>query len=237
MNIIITMAGKGTRFSGFRENLPKHMLSIVGKSMFEWAISSLKNFFSEHFIFIALNYADNEKFIEDKCKKLGINSYDTILINQTTGGQAETALLAEHTISNKEEPIIIYNIDTYVESDALTPSDLRGDGCVPCFKAEGTHWSFVEFGPDMLIEKITEKVRISEYGSIGLYYFKSFERFKQAVHSYYSGTTFTGEKYVAPVYNDLIIKGEKVYALVIDPKKVHVLGTPVEVEEFEKAFR
>jgi NDP-sugar pyrophosphorylase family protein len=237
MEIIITMAGKGSRFSGFREELPKHMLPILGKTMFEWAVSSLKNFFSEHFIFIALDYADNKSFIREKCKALGINNFSIILIKETTSGQAETALFSEKAIADKGAPIIIYNIDTFVERDSLKPSDFKGDGCVPCFKAEGNQWSFAEFDSNMLIKNITEKVRISDYCSIGLYYFKSFERFRQAFNKYYALKNSAKERYVAPVYNDLLINGEKVYATVIDSKKVHVLGTPAEVEKFEKTFR
>ena len=40
------------------------------------------------------------------------------------------------------------------------------------------------------------------------------------------------EKYVAPLYNYLLSKGGEIYISDVNPKKVHVLGTPKELEEF-----
>ena len=41
-----------------------------------------------------------------------------------------------------------------------------------------------------------------------------------------------GEKYVAPLYDYMLSQGGKIYISNINPKKVHVLGTPEELQAF-----
>ena len=43
-----------------------------------------------------------------------------------------------------------------------------------------------------------------------------------------------GEKYVAPLYNYLLEKGGEIFIADIPSERVHVLGTPEELEEFVK---
>ena len=40
------------------------------------------------------------------------------------------------------------------------------------------------------------------------------------------------EKYIAPLYNYMIEKGRSVTISLVDERKVHVLGTPEELQEF-----
>ncbi|MCX6709721.1 MAG: glycosyltransferase family 2 protein [Candidatus Woesearchaeota archaeon] len=233
INIIITMAGQGKRFLGFREALPKHMIKVKGKTMFEWALSTLRDFFNCNFIFVALDLPKNAEFINEKCETLGIKKRKVILLKEPTSGQAETALKAEQAELNPDEPIIIYNIDTYVEQGEIKKEDIKGDGWIPSFPAKGAHWSFVEFDRNMRLKKIAEKERISEFGTIGLYYFKSFSLFKHSVNEYYKKNSHI-ERYVAPVYNELLKGNKEVYVKLIPSEKVHVIGTPDELAAFEK---
>lgn len=231
INVIITMAGEGIRFKKAGYSIPKHMIKIKDKTMFEWAMLTLKDFYDEKFIFVTLEKNNDLSFINEKCELLCIKKRKIIPIGNVTSGQAETVLKAEKEI-NLDEPILIYNVDTYVEPYELRKTDVRGYGFVPCFKANGTHWSFVKFDSNKRIFNITEKVRISEYGSIGLYYFSSFSLFRKCFGEYYPRES--KEKYIAPIYNILIKDNKQVYTSILDSKKVHVLGTPEEVKSFEE---
>jgi len=233
-NIIITMAGEGSRFkkAGFDE--PKHMIEVKGKTLFEWAILSLKNFFDEKFIFITRKHHNTTDFIKKKCADLGIKDFAIKELDYLTEGQASTVLKSEELIPDLNEEIIIYNIDTFVEPDQLHPKDIKGDGWVPAFKAEGDRWSFVKFDSDEKVTKVTEKIRISNFGTIGLYYFKSFNLFKKIYEEY--NFEEIKEKYIAPIYNKLINKNLKVHTEILDNSSVHVLGTPEDVVEFWPEF-
>jgi hypothetical protein len=157
-------------------------------------------------------------------------------IGYLTDGQATTVMEAEKLITNLDEEIIIYNIDTYVEAKELKPQHIRGDGWIPVFKAKGNHWSFVKFKAAKRVTEITEKNKISPYGSIGLYYFKSFSLFKTAYHKHYQQAN-SNEKYIAPIYNILLQENKEVYAEVLNKNRVHVLGSPKEVKIFRDAAR
>ena len=235
MNIIITMAGEGKRFRNGGYMIPKHMIEVKGKSMFEWAMLTLKDFYDEHFVFITLAKNKDGEFIKLKCDLLGIKKRNIVPIDKVTSGQAETVLKSKNVLSNLEEPILIYNIDTYVEPDQIRKDIIKGDGWIPSFKAEGLHWSFVKFDETLKVQEVTERIRISNYASIGMYYFKSFNLFEEAFTKYYNKETPLPEKYIAPIYTFLINHNRDVFTTLLDSAKVHVLGTPEEVELFKES--
>jgi dTDP-glucose pyrophosphorylase len=232
MNIIITMAGEGSRFKAAGYTAPKFRVEVRGLTLFEWSVRSLQNFYPSHFIFIAQKTDDAKSFIKDRCDALGVRSYTIEELNGPTAGQAETVLKAENILSDSERPLLIYNIDTSVDPSALQPSLISGDGWVPSFKCEGTHWSFVDFDCAYRVTNIKEKERISEFGTIGLYYFSSFTLFRECFRRCsYSGYK---ERYVAPLYAEMLKMPQKlVMTTVIPSHMVHPLGTPEEVRRFE----
>lgn len=132
--------------------------------------------------------------------------------------------------------MIVYNIDTYVEPDAINYKDFKGQGFIPCFNAPGEHWSFVRVDGENKAKEIREKVKISDNCTIGLYYFKSCKLYKTLYNEYYKDNSRLekNEKYIAPLYNQMLNIGMDVYINNIPFDKVHVLGTPEEVEIFRK---
>lgn len=240
MDVVITMGGLGSRFRKCGYNVPKYMISAKGKTLFEWSMISLEGFRDvvDTYIFIAMqDEACNVKeFIENKCIEMKIPNYNIIVLDYLTDGQATTAMLAEK-YWNINNALLIYNIDTYVEANVMNSAELRGDGFIPCFQAEGDHWSFVRLDENEKVVEIKEKQRISNYCTLGAYYFKSCGLYKRLYEEYYSNTQnlINGEKYVAPLYDYLLFQGGEIYISDIDPDKVHVLGTPEELELFIKS--
>lgn len=237
LDIVITMGGLGNRFRECGYDLPKYMIEAKGKTLFEWSLQSLTGFSKivDQYIFIAMKdkKVDVEEFIKDKCDFLGIYRYQIIIIDYLTDGQATTAMLAER-YWKEENALLIYNIDTYVESGEMNSTELKGDGFIPCFDAEGEHWSFVRIDESGKAIEVKEKQRISGNCTLGAYYFKSCNLYKNLYTEYYSNESncVNGEKYVAPLYNLLIEKSGNVYISLIDSTKVHVLGTPKELSDF-----
>lgn len=235
MNIIITMAGEGRRFKEIGITTPKHMIAVKGKTLFEWAMFSLENFYDKQFIFITQKDYNAGPFILEKSQSLGIKKIYIQELGVITKGQAETALAAGEVISDQNEEIMIYNIDTYVEPHQLKPEHIKGDGWVPAFEAEGERWSFVKIDKDFRVIDVTEKIRISNYATIGLYYFKSFKLYQRL----YSEYTFDNkkERYIAPLYSLMIHdRTFSIYSHIIDKNAVHVLGTPEDIKQFDPGF-
>lgn len=136
---------------------------------------------------------------------------------------------------NENNGLLIYNIDTYVEAGEMNYQELKGDGFIPCFKAQGDHWSFVRLDENGKVVEIKEKKRISNYCTLGAYYFKSCKLYQDLYNEYYGvkrDDLVNGEKYVSPLYDYLLTKNGEIYISDVNPEKVHVLGTPEELKQF-----
>lgn len=240
MTIVITMAGLGSRFRKAGYNVPKYRIPAHGKTLFEWSMESLKDFYAEDnsYIFIVRTEDDSSRFIKDTCEKIGINKVTVVEIDYLTDGQATTAMLAA-PYWEKNTELMIYNIDTYVEAYEMKRSQIDGDGFIPCFHAPGDHWSFVKLDDAGNAVEVREKVRISDNCTLGAYYFKTCALYEQLYKEYYSLSEHLekGEKYVAPLYNYLISKGGSVKISIVNFDKVHVLGTPEELQVFIDEYK
>lgn len=240
MEIVITMAGLGSRFKKAGFKVPKYMIEACGKTLFEWSMESLSGFYAEKntYFFIVRKEDNAAEFIAEKCSRLGMKHMHLIELEKQTDGQATTAMLAKH-VWNKNEELLIYNIDTYVEAGEMHTEQIAGDGFIPCFHADGEHWSFVQLAADGKAVEVREKQRISDNCTLGAYYFKSCALYEQLYREYYSRNEHLekGEKYVAPLYNYLIQKGGEVRISIVNEKKVHVLGTPEELQVFINEYQ
>ena len=238
IDIVITMGGLGSRFRKAGYTVPKYMIEAKGRTLFEWSLISLEGYRdrADKYIFIAMKDETNdvEGFIMDKCRELGIREPGVILLDYLTDGQATTAMLAAK-YWDREHALLIYNIDTYVEAGEMNSGELKGDGFIPCFRAEGDHWSFVRLDDEGRVAEIKEKKRISDHCTLGAYYFKTCGLYEDLYNEYYRDSErelVNGEKYVAPLYDHLLSKGGEIYISDISPDKVHVLGTPEELKVF-----
>ena len=239
MQIVITMAGLGSRFRKAGYTVPKYEITVRGKSLFYWSMESLRGFFDprNEYYFIVRSEDNAGDFIKKEWESITGSSEHCRIIElaEPTDGQATTAMRAS-AYWDKDDSLLIYNIDTYVEAGQMKSADIEGDGFIPCFKAEGDHWSFVEIGSDGNATEVREKERISDNCTLGAYYFKTCRLFEQMYEQYYadSSNMERGEKYVAPLYNHMISLGMKVRICLVDPGSVHVLGTPEELEAFSE---
>ncbi len=235
MQIIITMAGLGTRFRKAGYNCPKYMIEAKGKTLFEWSMDSLLDYNGHVSKYILVVRADDNAgaFIRQKCDKYGIHNVELVELDHMTDGQATTCMLAI-PYCDPEDSIMVYNIDTYVEPYEMKYEDISGAGHIPCFHAEGDHWSFVRLDGQKQVVEVREKLRISDNCTLGAYYFSSAKLYKNLYNEFYADDSRMekNEKYIAPLYNHMIEKGMQVTISVVNTDKVHVLGTPEELEAF-----
>ncbi len=235
MTIIVTMAGLGSRFKEAGYKVPKYMITAKGKTLFEWSMDSLVGYnkIVDKYIFVVRKEDNSKEFISEQCKKYGIDNFYVLEIDELTDGQATTCMLAI-PYCNKENSIMIYNIDTYVEPYEMKLEDISGEGYIPCFHAEGEHWSFAKLDENGKVIEVREKQRISDNCTLGAYYFSSANLYEKIYNEYYSNINNLEkkEKYIAPLYNYMIKKNMDVRISIIDANKVHVLGTPEELLKF-----
>lgn len=236
MKVVVTMAGEGSRFKDAGVDEEKYRLVVRDRTMFEWAMTSLSAFFDEEFVFVTRESHHAVPFLDEQCESIGIDRFEVVELDYLTSGQATTAIEAGQCVDD-DDAVAIYNIDTYVEEGYLSPEALTGDGCIPVFGADGGSWSFVALDEDGTVVEVAEKEPISTLASLGLYYFERWADFRTAFEA--AGDRVEddyGERYVAPMYNNLIDRGLNVTVSRIPRTAVHILGTPADVRAFDPGF-
>lgn len=237
MAVVVTMAGAGSRFRKAGYDVPKFMIEVRGKSLFEWSMDSLGDYFkhASRVVFVMRAEDRARDYVLSECERLSIPNPQIIELKEQTDGQATSCLMACDLCAS-EESLMVYNIDTYVEPGELLYSDISGDGHIPCFHAPGDHWSFVKVDSAGEVVEVREKDRISDNCTLGAYWFSSVALYRELYGEYYSDSKHIekGERYIAPLYNHMISRGEKVTISIVDEQKVHVLGTPEELDEFAR---
>ena len=232
------MAGFGSRFSDAGYAVPKYEIVVHGRTLFEWSLLSLKQFLDDgsNVVFIVRKAQNAVAFIDSECLRMGLSKYRVVELDSPTDGQATTALMAGSALTDPESPFLVYNIDTFVYPAVLNPSDVKGQGWVPCFAGLGDHWSFAKLGPSGNVIELAEKRRISNHATVGLYYFESFSMFEKLYNRFFDGLESDAlpEKYIAPMYNGIINDGMEVFIQELPYNSVHCLGTPAEVKVFEE---
>lgn len=156
-------------------------------------------------------------------------------MDEVTRGQAETVYLSL-SACNDQEPLVIFNIDTYFQSATLERKLLsaNNDGVLGYFESIENRFSFASLDEDgQYVTNVQEKEVISSYALTGLYTFTKVADFKETFEYHEKNNLTTkGEFYIAPMYNYLIQAGKK---YVLDKADRHViLGTPNEYEHFLK---
>jgi len=236
-NIVITMAGRGSRFYDAGYTVPKYEIMAHGRSLFDWSMLSLRNFLTaeSRVIFVCLAENNSGEYVRSRCKQLGLEDVHIVELDALTDGQA-TSAYCSRALWHEDAPLLIYNIDTYVEPAVLNPADIRtgSDGWVPCFQVPGAHWSFVKLGDDGWAVDLAEKTRISDHASIGLYWFAHSGRYAQLYDRFFAdeNNLVRGERYIAPLYRQLLAEEGKVSISDLPVESVHVLGTPAELDQF-----
>jgi hypothetical protein len=230
------MAGMGSRFSKAGYTRPKYEIEALGHPLFDWSMFSLDAFRESGwtFQFAARSGLDAEAFIMGRAEALGLACSDVLILDDVTDGQATTALMLARS-APADAPFAIYNIDTFVAPGKMRPpAPGTCAGWIPCFPAPGDGWSFARTDTDGRVLEVREKARISDHATVGLYWFDSARQYIETYETYYGveGREEKGERYVAPLYNQLISDGLEVRIAELALEDVGMLGTPEQVASF-----
>jgi NDP-sugar pyrophosphorylase family protein len=237
LNIVVPMAGRGSRFAevGFRD--PKPLIPIHGMPMIELVIRNLTPRQPHRFTFICLR-EHVEAFALDR--KLGACTpgAEVVLIDGVTAGAACTVLLAPARIDNAD-PVMIANCDQWcdvsIDDYLATMERDRADGLIMTMTADDPKWSFVRLGPGGTPIEVVEKKVVSHEATVGLYNYRHGRDFVQAARAMIAADEkVNGEFYVAPVYNRLIQAGRRIALHNIGGvfAGMYGLGTPADLEKF-----
>jgi UDP-N-acetylglucosamine diphosphorylase / glucose-1-phosphate thymidylyltransferase / UDP-N-acetylgalactosamine diphosphorylase / glucosamine-1-phosphate N-acetyltransferase / galactosamine-1-phosphate N-acetyltransferase len=236
INIVIPMAGEGSRFKKAGYAKPKPFIDVLGKPMISRVIENL-NFPDAKYILIARKeHLDAE---QDLVKEIEAKYNATfIAIDKLTEGTACTVLFARSFINNST-PLLIANSDQIVNSSIAAyindAMQKQLDGSILTFedKELNPKWSFAKIDANGLVTEVKEKEAISQYATVGIYYFGTGAAFVNgAVDMIVRNDRVNNEFYTCPVYNYLIADKAKVGIYNIEFEQMYGTGTPEDLDKY-----
>lgn len=229
MYLVLTMAGRYSRFVNEGYKLPKYLLPWGNKTILEEILTQLlkDGIFSN--VLIVANKRDDiyMPHVRAVLKSLGLSPEQSMLMVSDTKGQAETAFLGVQHINSIERttdsPIIFHNIDTILYNRSMKQAlqALKiNDGYIDVFKSSSHAYSYVLTENDQVVD-LAEKVVISNQATSGLYGFSSTESFL----NHYNPE----DDYISEVYQKMLSEGKSIEISNLHSEQdTIVLGTPTE---------
>lgn len=231
MNVLIPMAGAGSRFAAAGYTFPKPLIEIQGKPMIQVVVENLN--IDARYIYL-VQKEHYEKYNLKQFLNLLTPNCEIVQVDGITEGAACTTLLAADLI-NTDEPLVIANSDQFAVWNSNTfmysVSADNIDGGILTFKATHPKWSFARTDERGFVAEVAEKKPISDNATVGIYYWKKGSDYvKYADYMIANDTRVNNEFYVCPVFNEAIRDGKKIRIYPIE--KMYGLGTPEDLNTF-----
>ena len=236
MNIVIPMAGHGSRFSTAGYVKQKPFIDINGKPMIERVMENLSYPEAKFFLIARKEQLEAERELVVRLEEM-YNAH-FIEIDKITEGTACTVLFAAKFIDN-DSPLLIANSDQLV--DISVPAFIDDcfsrnlDGSILCFNDidRNPKWSFAKINDKGLVTEVKEKEAISTNATVGIYLFRKGKLFvDSAINMIINNDRVNNEFYTCPVYNYMIREGGKIGIFEIPSRAMHGLGTPEDLEAY-----
>lgn len=233
MNVLIPMAGAGSRFQQAGYTFPKPLIDVRGKPMIQVVVENLN--VEATYIYV-VQKEHRATYNLDTLLNLITPGCKIVEVDGITEGAACTTLLAKEYINN-HEPLLIANSDQFVEWDSnefmykMVEQNL--DGGIVSFKATHPKWSFAKIDNRGYVTEVAEKNPISDIATVGIYYWKrgiDYVRFAEQMIE--KNIRVNNEFYVCPVFNEAIKDGYRIKTF--DIAKMWGLGTPEDLDIFSR---
>lgn len=234
LNIVIPMAGLGSRFANVGYKLPKPLIDVNGKPMIQVVVENMN--INAHYIFIAMKQHVDKYDVEKTVKEITCNNYTLHTIDELTEGSACTVLKVRDIIDN-DNPMMLANSDQYLEWDPyeFLVQSQGVDGLISCFEADHPKWSYAKTDASGIVTEVAEKKVISNLATTGLYYFAKGSQFVRCADSMIAKNIRTNnEFYNCPIYNEVIAEGGVVKTHMCE--NMSGLGTPEDLDIYLQNF-
>ena len=239
LQIVVPMAGRGSRFANAGYTTPKPLIPVGGRPMIQWIIDNIRPNRPHQFTFICLaEHLEKYPEVPAELKRIcpGCN---IIPVRAVTEGAACTVLLAKQII-NSDDPLMIANSDQIVDldiNDYLAAADSPGvGGLIMTFWADHPKWSYCRMRADGTVSEVLEKQVVSNEATVGIYNFRKGRDYVRAAEQMIAkNLRVNGEFYVAPTYNQLIEEGARVITMKTgeERKGMYGLGIPEDLDFFK----
>jgi len=206
MQVIIPLAGKGTRLRPHTHLVPKPMLKVAGRPVMDWVMDRLGGLDVSELIFITghlkeqveayarSRYAYPSRFIEQKVQD----------------GTAGAVNLARPFVTG---PVMIIFVDTVFEADLTLVNRSDADGIIWAKEVEdyqrfGVVVTDAEGYMTRIVEKPSEPV--SKLANIGLYFIRDVAALWQGIDHVLAQPQNKGEYYLTDAFQWMIEHGRRI---------------------------
>lgn len=233
-NIVIPMAGAGSRFSDAGYVEPKPFIGVCGVVMIERVLDNLKMDNARYILIARDEHLASEKAAFERLREK--YNCEILTVDKLTEGAACTILLSCWFINN-DEPLLLANSDQIVEMDMgdfINDSiERKLDGSILTFPASHSKWSYAKIDGNGHLAELREKEVISEHATVGLYYYQRGRDFvNSAIQMIANNDRVNNEFYTAPAYNYAVEKGLTIGIYGIEESQMYGLGTPEDLEVY-----
>src|SRR4051812_30802974 len=206
MQVIIPLAGKGTRLRPHTHMVPKPLLRVAGRPVMDWVMDRLEGLDISELIFITGHL--KEQVEEFARRRYRIPS--RYIEQKVQDGTAGAINLARPFVNG---PVLIIFVDTVFEADLSLVKRADADGIIWAKEVE----DYQRFGVVVTDEKgymtkIVEKpsTPISKLANIGLYYIKAVDSLWQGIDHVLANPANKGEWYLTDAFQWMIEHGKRV---------------------------
>lgn len=231
LNVLMPMAGSGSRFSGTKYDLPKPLIPMDNSGTRMFMLATFPVPVDQNFVFIVRSDLSGSELYEPIISKRYSN-YEIVSQDGPADGAVISTLHAEHLIDN-DDPLLILDSDIYSawDMETLLAKAAGFDGVILTFNSDSPSYSYVKLDDNGIAIDIAEKSVISNNASSGGYFWaKGSDYVKYAKQLVASGETVNGEFYISNVYKTAIVDGKNFTNYEV--KKHFSLGTPEDLEKF-----
>lgn len=235
LNIVIPMAGAGSRFKVAGYDLPKPFIDVNGQMMIERVLDGI-NYPNAHYTLIIQEEFEKEN--KAQLEKLA-NKYHVafVSVKKLTQGACCTALAA-HEIINNNIPVVFADSDNIFNNatfQAFVDDCLRRnlDGGLLTFNTDKECYSYAAIDNNGIVTHTREKEVISNHAIAGVYMFKNGADFVRcAIDMMIYGDKAKNEFYMSNVYNYAVQKGLNIGVYDIKETDWDCVGTPQQLKEY-----
>lgn len=238
-NILILCAGQ-TGFETHREGYPLCLTEMEGVSLLEKIVANTNTVLNSQHIFALLD-KDIENFHLDKIVNMLVPGAVIVGLSESTQGSACTALLASCQL-DPEASLLIISGNELVDIDfgeMINEFHQRGlEGGTLIFHSVHPRYSYVRLNSNDLVTEAMQQNPISQHATAGVFWFAKGGNFVDAAKNLIRKDASVGGKfYVAPVFNELLLKRAKIGVIRLDVGKYHPLKNEQQVQKFEREVK
>ena len=206
MQVIIPLAGKGTRLRPHTHLTPKPMLKVAGRPVIDWVMDRLKGLQIDELIFITGH-------LKEQVEAYARSHYTTpsrFIEQNVQDGTAGAVNLARPFVKG---PVMIIFVDTVFEADLSLAETSDADGIIWAKEVEDyQRYGVVVTDSAGYMTKIVEKPSepISKLANIGLYYIKDVDALWRGIDHVLQSPANKGEFFLTDAFQHMIEHGKRI---------------------------